>query len=103
MRVAVLGGGLQGCGTALALARRGVDVTMFDRNSALLSRTAVANEGKIHLGYMYAADPTFSTARTMMRGALAFGPFLERYLERSMASFATSFPASYIVHRDSQH
>jgi glycine/D-amino acid oxidase-like deaminating enzyme len=52
---------------------------------------------------MYAADPTFTTARTMMRGALAFGPFLERYLERSMQSFSTSFPASYVVHRDSQH
>jgi glycine/D-amino acid oxidase-like deaminating enzyme len=103
MRVAVLGGGLQGCGTALALSRRGVDVTLYDRNAALLSRTAVANEGKIHLGYMYAADPTFATARTMMRGALAFGPFLERYLERPMESFATSFPASYLVHRDSQH
>lgn len=103
MRVAVLGGGLQGSGTALALSRRGVDVTLYDRNPTLLSRTAVANEGKIHLGYMYAADPSFATARTMMRGALAFGPFLERYLERPMESFATSFPASYIVHRDSQH
>lgn len=103
MRVAVLGGGLQGCGTALALSQRGVDVTLFDRNSSLLSRTAIANEGKVHLGYMYAADPSFSTARTMMRGALAFGPFLERYLERPMDSFVTSLPASYVVHRDSQH
>lgn len=50
MRVAVLGGGLQGCCIALALADRGVEVTLFDRNDDLLSRTAVANEGKIHLG-----------------------------------------------------
>ena len=80
MQVAVLGGGLQGCCTALALAESGVRVTLFDRNEQLLSRAAVANEGKIHLGYMYAGDPSLSTARTMMRGALAFAPFFARHL-----------------------
>src|SRR5665647_1095597 len=68
MRVGILGGGLQGCCVALSLAERGVDVTLFDRNEHLLSRTAVANEGKVHLGYMYASDPSYSTARMMMRG-----------------------------------
>ena len=75
MRVGVLGGGLQGCCAALALAERAVKVTLFDKNDALLSRAAVANEGKIHLGYMYAGDPTLSTAKTMMAGALSFAPF----------------------------
>ena len=68
MRVGVLGGGLQGCCVALSLAQHDIDVTLFDRNNKLLSRTAVANEGKIHLGYMYASDPSHSTARMMMRG-----------------------------------
>jgi len=103
MRVAVLGGGLQGCATALALAGRGVEVVLFDRNEALLSRTAVANEGKIHLGYMYVADPTLATARTMMMGALAFAPFFERHLGIAVDAHATSMPAAYVVHRDSQH
>ena len=80
MRVGVLGGGLQGCCAALALAARGIDVTLFDRNDRLLSRAAVANEGKIHLGYMYANDPSHATARMMMRGALAFAPFFARHL-----------------------
>ena len=102
MRVSVLGGGLQGCCVALALAERGVEVTLFDKNDALLSRTAVANEGKIHLGYMYAGDPTLFTAKTMMTGALFFAPFLERYLFQPVASFSMSVPASYVVHRDSQ-
>ena len=103
MLVGVLGGGLQGCCTALALAERGIRVTLFDKNDALLSRAAVANEGKIHLGYMYAGDPTLSTAKTMMAGALAFAPFLERYLGQPAHSFSLSVPATYIVHRDSQH
>jgi 2-polyprenyl-6-methoxyphenol hydroxylase-like FAD-dependent oxidoreductase len=102
MLVGVLGGGLQGCCVALALADRGAKVFLFDRNDALLSRAAVANEGKIHLGYMYAGDSTLSTARTMMTGALCFAPFLERYLGRPAHSFSVSIPATYVVHRDSQ-
>jgi hypothetical protein len=103
MQVAVLGGGLQGCCVALALAERGANVVLFDRNEALLSRTAVANEGKVHLGYMYASDPTFSTARTMMQGALAFQPFLQRYLGTSSRALQTSAPSAYVVHRNSRH
>ena len=91
--VGVLGGGLQGCCTAIALAARRVRVVLFDKNDALLSRAAIANEGKIHLGYMYAGDPSLSTAKTMMAGALAFAPFLERYLARPAHSFSVSVPA----------
>jgi glycine/D-amino acid oxidase-like deaminating enzyme len=100
MRVAVLGGGLQGCCVALALADRGVQTTIFDRNDLLLSRAAVANEGKIHLGYMYANDPGCATARMMMQGALAFAPFFDRHL--GIECFSISRPAVYVVHRDSQ-
>ena len=103
MRVGVLGGGLQGCCVAIVLANRGVNVTIFDKNDALLTRAAVANEGKIHLGYMYAGDPTLSTAKTMIAGALSFASFLERHLCRPARSFSTSVPAIYVVHRESQH
>jgi glycine/D-amino acid oxidase-like deaminating enzyme len=103
MHVAVLGGGLQGCCIALALADRGVGVVLYDRNPALLSRAAVANEGKIHLGYMYAGDPGLATARMMMRGALAFAPFFGRHLGQADDRLSVSEPATYLVHRDSQH
>src|ERR1700745_3073466 len=104
MRVAVLGGGLQGCCAAAELASKGVSVELFDLNPSLLSRTAVANEGKIHLGYMYAADPTLATAKAMMRGALAFDLFFQRHLGvDSDRALETSEPAIYGVHRESQH
>ena len=102
MRVGVLGGGLQGCCVALSLAQHGIHVTLFDRNDRLLSRAAVANEGKIHLGYMYANDPSYSTARMMMRGALSFAPFFARHLGLPYDSMTVSRPAVYVVHRDSQ-
>ena len=102
MQVGILGGGMQGCCCALALADRGVEVTLFDRNDQLLSRAAVANEGKIHLGYMYANDPSHSTARTMMNGALSFAPFMTRHLEIPAETLNVSQPAAYVVHCDSQ-
>lgn len=102
MRIGVLGGGLQGCCAAVALAARGAQVTIFDRNATLISKAGIANEGKIHLGYMYANDPTLRTARRMIDGALAFAPFLDRHLGRPAESWAVSMPATYVVHRDSQ-
>ncbi len=102
MRIGVLGGGLQGCCTALALADRGVHVTLFDRNQALVTRAGATNEGKIHLGYMYAGDPSLQTARTMMTGALAFEPFLKRHLGVVTTALGTSMAAAYVIHRDTQ-
>jgi glycine/D-amino acid oxidase-like deaminating enzyme len=100
-RTAVLGGGLQGCCIALALAERGVDVTLYDRHAALLSGAAAVNEGKIHLGYVYAADASRMSARTMARGALAFAPFMRHHVDTQI-SFCRSTPFVYLVHRDSQ-
>jgi glycine/D-amino acid oxidase-like deaminating enzyme len=99
---AILGGGFQGCCTAVALAEQGIDIVVYDQSPSLLSRTAVANEGKIHLGYMYASDPTLKTARTMIEGALAFAPFFERYLGIRIDRIKKSTPSNYALHKDSQ-
>src|SRR6478609_9219328 len=101
MSVAILGGGLQGCCAALALATRGIRVTLYERNSTLLAGAATANEGKIHLGYTYASDRSLITARTLLRGALSFAPLLKCYLDADVP-LVTSEPFTYVVHRDSQ-
>lgn len=99
--VAVLGGGLTGCGVAVMLARRGARVVLFERRDALLLEASSANEGKIHLGYVYAADRSGATARTMLRGALSFHPIMRELLgERDW--FTRSSPFIYPIHRDSQ-
>ncbi len=102
MQIGVLGGGFQGCCLALALAERGNHVSLFDKNTHLISRAGFANEGKIHLGYMYANDPSLQTAAIMARGALAFEPFIKRFLSSDSKAFETSSPAAYVVHRESQ-
>ena len=65
MRIAVVGGGLQGCAVALELARRGHAVELFDEQPNLMTGASRNSEGKIHLGYVYAADPSLRTARLM--------------------------------------
>ena len=93
--IAVLGGGLQGCCIALALAERRARVTLYDRNDALMTQAAVVNEGRMHLGYIYAADTSLATARMMIRGGLAFAPFIERYVGLSPGELAPSGPRGH--------
>jgi glycine/D-amino acid oxidase-like deaminating enzyme len=101
MRVAILGGGFQGCCAAIELAMRGCRVSLYERNSILLAGAATANEGKIHLGYTYASDRSLNTARTLLAGALSFAPLLNRYLDAEVP-LKTSHPFTYVVHRDTQ-
>jgi glycine/D-amino acid oxidase-like deaminating enzyme len=100
-RVAVLGAGLQGACVALELALAGVEVDLYDRCDEPLTRTSVRNEGKLHLGFVYANDPTLATARTMVAGATAFAPLLRRWIGDSVDEIPVSSPFLYAVHRES--
>src|SRR5689334_14845935 len=55
-RIAVLGGGMLGVCTALELAHRGRDVTLLEGAADVMQGASRWNEGKIHLGFLYAAD-----------------------------------------------
>jgi glycine/D-amino acid oxidase-like deaminating enzyme len=101
LRVAVIGGGLQGSGIALELSLRGVCVDVFEKRSACITQASFHNEGKIHLGFVYAKDATLATARLMVEGALQFETTLTRWLERDISGCPTSSPFCYLVHRDS--
>ena len=101
MRVAVLGAGFQGTCVALELATRGVAVDLYDRNDACITQAGRWNEGKIHLGFVYANDGSLNTARLMAHGALAFDRAAARWLETSIGSIGVSPPFDYVVHRDS--
>jgi glycine/D-amino acid oxidase-like deaminating enzyme len=101
MRVAVLGAGLQGSCIALELARRGVEVDLVDRAGTPMTGASKHNEGKVHLGYVYANDPTRRTARTMIEGALEFGSLLRRWVGDDLDDVGRGAPFSYVVHRDS--
>lgn len=77
-RIVVIGAGLQGSVVALELARRGERVVLLEQESQPMRGASRHNEGKIHLGFVYALDPTGATRRRMLEGALSFGPILDR-------------------------
>lgn len=100
--VAVLGGGLQGTCTALELARRGFQVTLLERDRCLMNRASLRNEGKIHLGLVYANDRTMATAKLMLQGALHFHHLLAQWIGPvAAARLSYSTPFCYLVAKDS--
>jgi len=101
MRVAVLGAGLAGTCVAMELAAAGCEVHLFDRAPGALLGASVVNEGKIHLGLVYANDASGRTARTMVRGAASFRPLLECWVDAADLVALASSPFVYAVPRDS--
>jgi hypothetical protein len=101
MRAAVIGAGIQGIGVALELAARGVPVDLHEKTDRVHGRASLANEGKIHLGYIYANDPTLRTARQMVEGAWSFSPIVGEWLGHELDEPYRSRPFHYLVHRES--
>ena len=80
MNAAILGAGIQGCCAALELADHGVQVDLIDRADTIMGEASRWNEGKLHLGYVYAKDASLATARIMIAGSLSFVRFFEHRL-----------------------
>jgi glycine/D-amino acid oxidase-like deaminating enzyme len=99
--IAVLGAGLQGTCIALELARRGFDVDLLDQDLEPLNRASLRNEGKIHLGFVYAKDATLRTARLMIEGALAYRRLLSDWTAGALDRPSLSEPFTYLVPHDS--
>ena len=76
-----MGAGIQGICCALALSNLGFNVTILDKSAEPLLRASLRNEGKIHLGFIYANDKSFRTASLMLNSALNFSPYVEDFLQ----------------------
>lgn len=100
--IAVLGGGLSGCLTALALTRAGLQVDLYEQAGRLIDRASLYNEGKLHLGYVYALDQSGQTYRRMIEGSLSFLPILKDLCDDREIPVRTSSPFIYGVMGDSQ-
>lgn len=97
-RIAVLGAGMLGSTLSLLLARTGADVTLFDAAERPMSKAGRWNEGKLHLGYMYAADPSLNTARKLIPGGLAFRSIIESLIECSLEPHLTRDDELFLPH-----
>jgi hypothetical protein len=99
LRIAILGAGNAGTCAALELASRGLKVDLYDECSQPVSRASFHNEGKVHLGILYAKDPSLRTARLMITGALSFEPLLRRWAGFDAGREGVSTPFFYGVHK----
>jgi glycine/D-amino acid oxidase-like deaminating enzyme len=99
--VAVLGAGIMGSATALHLARLGCRVMLFDRADAPFCGASRWNEGKIHLGFLYAGDSTMSTARAVVTGGLEFKDQVASLTASTLDGAITPVDDLFLIHRAS--
>lgn len=95
--VLVLGAGLAGASAALHLARQGHRVTVVDRMPRPVLGASRHNEGKLHLGYVYAADQVGRTRRMMAEGSLQFLRLLEDLTGFARDAHLLSDTFTYVV------
>lgn len=76
----IIGSGIQGCTIALQLVSRGYEVNLIEKNSRLYSQASVQQEGKIHLGFIYAMDTSTKTSERLLYDALHFSPILDQLI-----------------------
>lgn len=100
-RVAVLGAGIQGSCVALALARRGINVDLYDQNLLPMRAASRYGEGKLHLGFVYANDPEQTTHKVMARGSISFWNIVNRLTGADLSACRRSSPFVYAVASDS--
>jgi L-2-hydroxyglutarate oxidase LhgO len=97
----VIGSGLMGSGVALELAKRGKSSLLVDQDPEIMNRASLRNEGKIHLGLIYAADKSLRTGIDQLSGALSFFRILESWVGDKIDEVEISSPFIYLVAKDS--
>ena len=99
-KIAILGAGGLGACTALELSQRGYKVDLYEEHHLPLRRASYANEGKVHVGFIYAMDKSFHTAHQMLVGAVHFMDYLQRWVEVKPEEMIST-PFYYLVHKGS--
>ncbi len=100
--IAVLGAGITGSCLALELAGRGYRVDLIDKASDVMLGASGHNEGKLHLGFVYAKDPGKRTHQQLIAGSLAFPYIINKLTGSDPSGSCPTNPFHYYVPRDSQ-
>ncbi|MBK8504118.1 MAG: FAD-dependent oxidoreductase [Saprospiraceae bacterium] len=98
----IIGSGIQGCTIALQLHRMGYRVKLVEQNATAYNQASLQQEGKVHLGFIYALDTSKKTTDKLLMDALQFGPIIEDLIgEKIDWNRIKSSRFDYIVARDS--
>jgi glycine/D-amino acid oxidase-like deaminating enzyme len=90
-----------GTTVALELAHRGQTVDLFDRGPSPITMAGLHNEGKLHLGFIYANDTTRRTTEMVASGSIHFFALLRRWVGEEVDRLPVSGPVLYAVPHDS--
>ncbi len=91
-----------GSSIALLLAGKNIRSVLIDAAPVPFSGASRWNEGKIHLGYLYGADPSLETARKLIPGGLNFKTLIERIVGRPLKSTeVTDHNDTFLISRKS--
>lgn len=101
-KILVMGAGITGSCLALALAAEGRDVTLVDIGPKPVTGASLHNEGKLHLGFVYANDPLRKTHKVMLEGSLAFSEIINHLTGASFRDLNLSKSFFYAVPDNSQ-
>jgi hypothetical protein len=77
-------------------------VDLFDQAEQPVTQASLWNEGKIHLGLIFAKDRHERTSDVLLTGALHFDSALQRLTARTRPAGLLSTAFRYLVHRTSQ-
>lgn len=86
--VAVIGCGIFGAMTAIRLAQRGAQVTVYERQPEPLMGASFNNQNRLHLGFHYPRDD--ETARQCIRG-------FQRFRDEFSDCVLDGFPNAYFI------
>lgn len=74
MKVAIIGGGWVGCHLTKLLLSHNIEVTLFEKNSHLLSEASYVNQCRLHLGFHYPRS-----GATISEQIVNYSRFIEEY------------------------
>ena len=98
----IIGAGIQGCVAALQLEKLGFRVQLVEKCHDIFTRASLNQEGKIHLGMVYALDESMATGHKIIEDALFFAPLFEELIDAPVRWDAmASTPFHYLVERNS--
>jgi glycine/D-amino acid oxidase-like deaminating enzyme len=96
-RIAVVGSGLLGCLTSLLAARSGMAVDLFEQDESLFTGASLINEGKVHLGPIFAMADS-RTHSLMVEAGLQFADIVDSAVGSSLDwTSLTGAPFDYLV------
>ena len=83
--VVIIGGGIFGSLSALEIAKKGIPVVLFEKNSNIIGGASIVNQCRVHMGYHYPRDE--KTAADSLEAKVGFEKFFNRAIVKDLNNY----------------